>query len=153
MQVLKFDNRCAKMEKYEKLHYKESSLLIIQIDGYIYTFIYFYVYIYIYILYYILNIIYYIIYIKYGYIYIYIFSFLMVIFRDELMLKYGIWYFLVKQNLHFFDPFAYDLAWSVTNQCMIGFSMPFLFISRKCRNSSVEFVLFILIHNAYKIGF
>ena len=43
-------------------------------------------------------------------IYIYIFSFLMVIFRDELMLKYGIWYFLVKQNLHFFDPFAYDLA-------------------------------------------
>ena len=63
------------MEKYEKLHYKESSLLIIQIDGYIYTFIYFYVYIYIYIyiLYYILNIIYYIIYIKYGYIYIYIF--------------------------------------------------------------------------------
>ena len=116
MQVLKFDNLCAKIEKYEKLHYKESSLLIIQIDGYIYTFIHFYVYIYL--LYYILNIIYYIIYIKYGYIYIciyiyiyiYIYSFLRVVFRDELMLKYGIWYFLVKHNLQLFDPFAYDLA-------------------------------------------
>ena len=36
------------------------------------------------------------------------------------------WYFSVKHKLHLFDPLLYGLAWSITDQCMIGFSVPFL---------------------------
>ena len=51
-----------------------------------------------------------------------------------------IWYFSYKYKLHLLDPYWYGLAWSITGQCMIGFSMPFLFISLKCLDSSVDMV-------------
>ena len=52
-----------------------------------------------------------------------------------------IWYFSVKHKLHLLEPFQYCLAWSVTDQCMAGFLMPFPFISQKCLDNSVKFAL------------
>ena len=36
-----------------------------------------------------------------------------------------IWYFSVKHKFQLFDPSWYGLAWPITDQCMIGFLMPF----------------------------
>ena len=64
------------------------------------------------------------------------------------------WYFSVKHKLHHLDPFWYGLAWSITDHCMVGFLMPFLFISQKCLDNYVEFALLRLennYHGKYKI--
>ena len=63
-------------------------------------------------------------------------------FVDEFDGDVKICYFSVKHQLHLVDPFWYGLAWSITDQCTIGFSKPFLFISQKCLNNSVEFAYF-----------
>ena len=52
-----------------------------------------------------------------------------------------IWNFSVKHKLRLLDLFWYGLVWSITDQCMIGFLIPFLFISQKCLDNSVEFAL------------
>ena len=62
---------------------------------------------------------------------------LLIRFTDEVK----IWYFSLKHKLYFLDTFWHGLTWSITDQCMIGFSMPFLFISQKCSGNCIEFVL------------
>ena len=44
-------------------------------------------------------------------------------FLNDIVGDVEIWYFSVKNKLQLFNPLLYDFAWSISDQCMIGFFM------------------------------